>query len=92
MPVASRKMVTFWHVAVGAVTSCTVTTDVQVLVLLCASVTVRVTVCAPASAQVYESVAGANVRVPPQLSVEPLLSWEPVTEPVPEAFRETVTC
>ena len=65
--------------------------EVQVPVLLCVSVTESVTVCVPTSAHVYATLAGEKVSVPPQLSVEPLLIWEEVTVPLPEASRVTVT-
>lgn len=78
-----RSTVTFRQDAVGAITSCTVTTAVHVRVLL-PSDTFRVTVLAPRLAQV--KVAGTGVNVSEQLSVEPLSSRDPGIVTVPSEF------
>jgi hypothetical protein len=91
MPVLSRNTVGLAHMATGGVTSCTVIMDVQVEVLPFASVTERLTVCTPVFAQVYETLAGRNVRVPPQLSEEPLFISAAVTVTLPDPSRVAVT-
>ena len=91
VPLLSRNTIGWAHIAVGGVTSCTVIVDVQVEVLPEASVTDRLTVCAPTFAHVYATLAGRNVNVPPQLSVEPLLIWTAVTVALPEPSRVAVT-
>ena len=90
VPLLSRNTVGWAHIAVGGVTSCTVIADVQVEVLPFASVTDRLTVRAPTSAHVYATLAGRNVNMPPQLSVEPLLIWDDVTVALPEPSRAAV--
>jgi hypothetical protein len=90
VPLLSRNTVGLAHIAVGGVTSCIVITDVQLEVLPFASVTERLTVCAPTSAHVYATLAGRNVSVPPQLSVEPLFIWAAVTVALPEPLRVAV--
>jgi hypothetical protein len=90
VPLLSRNTVGWAHIAVGGVTSCTVIVDVQVAVLPEASVTDRLTVCAPTFAHVYATLAGRKVNVPPQLSVEELFIWAAVTVALPEPSRVAV--
>ena len=71
VPFASSCAVKGWQVAVGATLSSTVTVAVQVELFPFTSVTVKVTVLAPISAQVKDAGETLN-EVIPQLSVEPL--------------------
>ena len=75
------------HKAVGDVVSLTVTTATQVLVLPLPSVTVKVTLLAPISAQEKEEVDGNNEAML-QLSVEPLSISDPamLILPVPSRY------
>ncbi len=91
VPLLSRNTVGWAHIAVGGVTSCTVIVDVQVAVLPEASVTERLTVCAPTSAHVYVTLAGDRAKGAPQLSEEPLFIWAAVTVTLPEPSRCAVT-
>ena len=88
-PVASRETAMFWHIALGGVLSCTVTTAVQEAKLPLMSVTVRTTLFGPILMQVNEF--GVTVMLAmPHASVEPLSIWDAVMAAVPEAFRLTV--
>ena len=76
-----RVAVTFRQIAVGAVTSFTLTVAEQVAELLFASVTVSVTELVPTLEQVNEVVFSERVRLLPavQLSVDALFTCEAVT-------------
>ena len=76
----------FWQLATGRIVSTIVTVAVQVEVLPLLSVTVKVTVLAPTLAQV-KLLGDTDSVAMPQASVDPLLSCDPVTLTVPEAFR-----
>ena len=89
LPAASRLRVTGWQIALGAVLSTTVIVAVQVLVLLDASDTVRVTVLVPTWAQV-KAVWLRVVLATAQLSVLPLLTMVGVRLAVPTALRVRV--
>ena len=90
VPLAPNCTVMLRQIAFGATRSCTVTTAAQVLVLPLLSVTVRVTLFAPTFAQVKFELLIVKEAIP-QASEEPLLIAAAVVEPVPFAFRETVT-
>jgi hypothetical protein len=79
----------FWQIAVGGVTSTTVTVAVQVEVFPFTSVTVKVTVLAPTLAQVNE-LGDTLMLAIPQASELPLFTCAAVMETVPAAFRFTV--
>ncbi|MBK9420377.1 MAG: hypothetical protein IPN44_04905 [Flavobacteriales bacterium] len=68
----SRLTVTGWQMATGAMLSTTVTVVQQVAVLPLASVTVRITLLAPASLQLKEVWLALKVSEPLQLSLLPL--------------------
>ena len=89
-PFPSSVRGTFWQRAVGAVLSTTVTTAVQVALLVEASATVRVTLLVPTLAQV-KAVWLRVVLATPQLSVEPLLTAAALVLAVPAASRVSVT-
>ena len=77
------------QVITGAVTSLTVTTDVQVDELPVESVTVSTTLFAPTLLQLNEALLIANVTGE-QLSNEPLLTIAAVIVTLPAAFKSTV--
>jgi len=85
LPAPFNATVTFWQTAVGAVTSCTVTVAVQVLVLPEPSVAVNVTALAPTLAHPKDEGATETVGVP-QLSLLPLFTAAAATEPEPPEF------
>ena len=87
LPVPSKETEMFWHTAVGAVTSDTVTVAVQVAVFPAGSDTVKVTLLAPMFAQV--KVDGESEKETLQLSVLPLFTELPGTVTVPAAPRFT---
>lgn len=80
----------FWQTAVGAVQSSMVTVAAQVPVFAEASVTERVTVFMPRSAQENEDWLMENVGAPSQASEELLLIWVAVIEMLPAALRHAV--
>ena len=83
-----------WQIATGASSSITftVTTAVQLAEIPSASVTVRVTMFSPKSAQSKVSISNARVTsAPPVASVEPLLICSGVIVIDPSfAFKSTV--
>jgi hypothetical protein len=89
VPAAFNWTVIFWQIAVGGVTSTTVTVAVQVDEFPLPSVTVSVTVLAPTLAQVNDDGDTLNVTAP-QTSELPLFTWAAVMVAVPEELRLTV--
>jgi hypothetical protein len=79
------------QVKVGAVTSRTVTSATQMLVLPAPSVTVSVTLFSPRFEQLKLVLLAANVSVAGQLSVDPPLICAVVMDAVPAAFRSITT-
>jgi len=86
LPVASNWTVISWQTAVGGVISWTVTIATQVFTLPLLSVTVRVTLFAPTSAQV-NALGEAVSEAMPQASFEPLSISAPVIEALPATFN-----
>ena len=74
LPLASNCTVMFWHTAVGAILSSTITVDVQLALLPFTSVTVRVTVFGPISAQVKFSGLTEILAIPQLSELPPSIS------------------
>ena len=88
-PVASSCTVMSWQIASGAILSSTVTVAVHVSVFPLTSVTVKVTVLGPTSAQV--KIAGLTLSPAiPQLSDEPPSTSPAVIDAFPELSSWTV--
>jgi len=89
LPAAFSCIVISWQMATGGVTSSTVTTALQVVVLPPTSLTCRVTVLGPTLAQV--NAFGVTVKLAiPQLSELPLSTSAPVIDTLPVASSCTV--
>src|SRR4030042_2060194 len=86
LPVASRYASISWQTATGEIVSITVTVAVHWSVLPLLSVTVRVTVFAPISAQV-KSVTSRTMLAIPHASLLPLLISAAVIVTLPVASR-----
>ena len=89
IPLTSNCTVISWQIAVGATLSSTVTVAVHVLELPFTSVTVKVTVFGPTSAQVNELGLTESDAIP-QASVEPPSTSAAVMDALPVASSCTV--
>src|SRR4030043_369472 len=86
LPVASRYASMSWHTATGEIVSITVTVAVHWSVLLLLSVTVKVTVFAPMSAQL-KSVTSSTMAAIPHASLLPLFISAAAIVTLPVASR-----
>jgi hypothetical protein len=90
LPAASKVTVTFWQIANGAVASVTVTVAVHEEVFPPSSVTVRVTVFVPRFEQVKVFGLSDRLKLPSQISEDPLFTIAASRVPDPAAFNVTV--